>query len=116
MALIEESDEEDEDGEAIGPIEIDDIPQAFSHFTYEQSNGKNLVCDLQGVWNQDDGFVLTDPVVHDVCPSGKKHKNGATDTGLRGVEKFFGTHKCNALCKRMQLQERTAFDLIPVFK
>ena len=114
MALIEESDEEDEDEEAIGPIEVDDVPQAFSHFTYEHSKGKNLVCDLQGVWNQDDGFVLTDPVVHCVSRTGRKHKNGATDKGLQGVERFFETHKCNALCKRMGLQERTKSNLLAV--
>ena len=34
-------------------------PQAFSHWTLEHSNGKFLVCDIQGV-----GDVWTDPQIH----------------------------------------------------
>jgi hypothetical protein len=110
-AVLEEEDEEDSDDEAEN-IEVDDVPQDFSHFTYEQSGGKKLVCDLQGVWNPDDGFVLTDPVVHYVSMAGKRHKNGATDKGYEGVKRFFGTHKCGPLCRKMKLQVRTADDLI----
>jgi hypothetical protein len=40
----------------------DHAPQAFSHFTYVNSEKRKLVCDLQGVWNEVDGYVLTDPV------------------------------------------------------
>ena len=93
-------------------IEIDDVPQAFSHFTYEHSRGRKLVCDLQGVWNPDDGFVLTDPVVHYVSTQAGKHKNGATDKGLEGVKRFFGTHVCGPLCRKMGLAPRTPNDLI----
>jgi hypothetical protein len=106
---IFEDDEEDEDGDA---IDVNDVPQAFSHFSYEMSRGKQLVCDLQGVWNSSDGFVLTDPVVHYVSSSGKRHKNGATDKGQEGVKRFFRTHKCGALCKRMLLTERTEDHLL----
>ena len=97
-------------------IDVNDVPQAFSHFSYECSKGKQLVCDLQGVWNPDDGFVLTDPVVHYVSSRGKRHKNGATDKGLEGVKRFFNTHKCNALCAKMKLPARTADTLIVVAK
>jgi hypothetical protein len=113
MAVLEESDEdESEDDDEAAPIHIDDIPQAFSHFSYEFSSGRQLVCDLQGVWNSDDGFVLTDPVVHYVCTTGKRHTNGATDKGLQGVKKFFETHVCCALCKKMDLPSRTPSSLI----
>ena len=105
-ALVEEDEDEDE------AIDVNDVPQAFSHFSYESSRGKQLVCDLQGVWNTHDGFVLTDPVVHYVSSTGKRHKNGATDKGLEGVRRFFATHKCCALCKRMALPERTEDDLL----
>jgi len=104
--LLEEEEDEDE------AIDIDDVPQAFSHFSYEHSAGRQLVCDLQGVWNSEDGFVLTDPVVHYVNPSGRKHQNGATDKGLQGVRKFFQTHRCGPLCRRIGLQVRTENDLI----
>ena len=100
--IYEEDEDEDEDEEV--PITIDDVPQAFSHFSFEASGGKQLVCDLQGVWNEEDGFVLTDPVVHYVSSTGTKHKNGATDQGRNGICKFFKTHKCNALCARLGLK------------
>jgi len=56
--------------------------------------------------------VLTDPVVHYVCAEAKKHKNGATDKGLEGVRRFFGTHECGALCRKMGLASRTPDDVI----
>lgn len=115
MALLEEEDEEDEEA-SCATIDVNEVPQAFSHFSYECSKGKQLVCDLQGVWNPDDGFVLTDPVVHYVSSRGKRHKNGATDKGLEGVKRFFNTHKCNALCAKMKLPARTADTLIVVAK
>ena len=84
-----------------GPREMS---QAFSHFSFEASNGKQLVCDLQGTWNAEDGFMLTDPVVHYISHSGRKHKNGATDKGRVGVLNFFKTHKCGPLCCRLGLK------------
>ena len=95
-----------------GDSQLTDVPQAFSHFSYEHSKGKQLVCDLQGVWNEEDGFVLTDPVVHYVSENSKKHVNGATDKGLEGVRKFFRTHTCDGLCAKMQLPVRSEFSLI----
>ncbi|KAL3936397.1 MAG: hypothetical protein SGBAC_008274 [Bacillariaceae sp.] len=112
IGFLEELEESDEEDDGTGPIQVDDVPQAFSHFSYESSGGKQLVCDLQGVWNADDGFVLTDPVIHYVCSRGRKHTNGATDKGLSGVKKFFETHVCNSLCKRMGLPKRTPANLI----
>jgi hypothetical protein len=67
---------------------------------------------LQGVWNADDGFVLTDPVVHYVSSKGRAHTNGATDKGLAGVKRFFETHVCCSLCKKMGLPPRTPSNLI----
>lgn len=60
---------------------------------------------VQGVWNNDDGFVLTDPVIHYVSSRDprRKHRNGATDKGREGVTKFFNTHKCGPLCRRLGL-------------
>jgi hypothetical protein len=126
FGIIEESDEDDDDDDGdfssgrgrddcgLAMIEIDDIPQAFSHFTYEYSNRKKLVCDLQGVWNADDGFVLTDPVIHHVSPEeGRKHRNGATDKGFEGVKKFFTTHQCNALCTKLGLHSQIFPSILP---
>ena len=102
--------EEDEDDEEEEPVTTDEVPQAFSHFSYEHSCGKQLVCDLQGVWNPEDGFVLTDPVVHNISSTGHKHENGATDKGVDGVKRFFQTHKCGPLCSKMLLPVRTGSD------
>ena len=93
-AIIEEDEEEDDGGDAFGyggvgggasemTWETDDIPQCFSHFTWSVTDGKRLVCDLQGVWNRVDGFVLTDPALH--YHKGR-HKHGGTDKGQEGIE------------------------------
>jgi hypothetical protein len=55
---------------------------------------------LQGVWNALDGFTFTDPVIHHYS---NEKKNGATDKGESGMEAFFETHECSALCKRLGL-------------
>ena len=72
-------------------------------FCFSQiSDCKQLVCDWQGVWNELDGFTLTDPVIHSLNLSTSK-ENGATDKGQKGVESFFETHECSRRCKMMKL-------------
>jgi len=71
-------------------------PQAFSHYTFEASKHKILICDIQGV-----GDLYTDPQIHtqgDVL-IGK----GKGNMGARGFEKFLSTHQCNAICKFLKL-------------
>eukprot|EP00047_Mylnosiga_fluctuans_P004940 m.237432 g.237432 ORF g.237432 m.237432 type:complete len:488 (-) comp13135_c0_seq1:190-1653(-) len=79
---------------------IDELPQVFSHFTWSATDGQQLVCDLQGVWNQYDGFQLTDPVVHD-----GRHGPRRTNRGYPGIRKFFETHRCTALCHELGLKK-----------
>eukprot|EP00942_MAST-04A_sp_MAST-4A-sp1_P000797 g797.t1 len=76
----------------------DDVPQAFSHWTYAHTKGDFLVCDLQGVKGTKD-FQFTDPAIHS-----KKKKYGATDHGKKGQRRFFKTHKCNPLCLALNLE------------
>ena len=78
----------------------EDIPQAFSHFTYLASNRTYLVCDLQGVKNMQTKppvFELTDPAIHYSEITGRKDY-GRTDRGQQGIDDFFHTHKCSSLC------------------
>ncbi|KXZ55302.1 hypothetical protein GPECTOR_3g437 [Gonium pectorale] len=107
LGAIAEDDDEEGEGDSDsgepgdGPVTTEDVPQCFSHFTYKATNGRKLVCDLQGVWNAVDGFTMTDPVIHH-CSGSKK--NGATDKGMTGIRNFFATHKCGPLCRRLGLE------------
>ena len=97
-AVCEEEDES-------GTIKASDIPQCFSHFSYVYSKEKSLICDLQGTWNDRDGYYFTDPAMHHNSKhEGKKHKHGASDHGTTGIQKFFESHSCNALCRRLGLR------------
>jgi hypothetical protein len=100
-------DEEDEEGSVdscfsdtrqalMDSILDDDIPQAFSHYSYVYSKHDRLVCDIQGVLHHNPPlFELTDPAIH----SEEKGQFGKTDFGGKGMQEFFKTHECNPLCK-----------------
>jgi hypothetical protein len=73
----------------------DDVPHAFSHYTYVYSKHVRLVCDIQGVLHHNPPlFELTDPAIH----SKDKVRFGKTDFGRKGMTDFFKTHECNPLC------------------
>jgi hypothetical protein len=83
---------------------VEDIPQAFSCFSYKYSKHRYLVCDLQGVLDQTRSppcFELTDPVIHYKSKKGRKNVFGRTDRGEEGMNKFFATHKCSELCEAL---------------
>jgi hypothetical protein len=67
---------------------------AFSHWTFHQSNGAVLVCDLQGVFDGHE-YRLTDPAINSTV----KNTYGATDCGVLGQGAFFQTHQCNSICR-----------------
>ena len=109
-ALIEEDEEADSDEEEApqpgddDEICIDDIPQAFSHFTYRYTQRKVLVCDLQGVLSSnssDPCFEFTDPVIHFRSRRGRNNVFGRTDRGPKGVDDFFKSHTCSPLCRAL---------------
>ena len=112
--IIEEGDEEEDSSESEDEsnesadnagknIRPEDIPQAFSHFTYRYTKRKLLVCDLQGVLSDTIPpiFELTDPVIHFRSRYGRKNVFGRTDHGTKGMHNFFSTHKCSPLCKML---------------
>lgn len=95
------------------------FPQAFSHFSFENSKGKLMVVDLQGVFTENvDGtkvYELTDPVIHQ-RPSGRNSGSGMldfgrTDRGIKGMKAFFESHKCTDACKFLGLSEVKARDV-----
>jgi hypothetical protein len=47
--FLEEGEGEGEDTAAYIEATSSDIPQCFSHFTYAFTEGRDLVCNLQGV-------------------------------------------------------------------
>ena len=82
-----------------------DIPQAFTHWTYNYTKRNEMVCDLQGQLNLEGGyFELTDPCIH----SSYRIKNfGRTDHGQQGFQLFFNSHQCNHLCKILSIANNT---------
>ena len=86
----------------------EEVPQAFTHFSYTWSNREKMVCDLQGVLNKTTRvFEFTDPAIHYASKSGRRHVYGRTDKGKDGMREFFKTHNCNKLCEALGIsQER----------
>lgn len=73
-------------------------PQAFSHFTYEDSAHDMIVVDVQGV-ALPTGDVYTDPQIHVVGGVGF----GGGNHGQAGIDAFLETHQCNAVCAHLGL-------------
>jgi len=71
-----------------------DYMQALSHFSYDYTKGKALLCDLQG-GRYAKAFVLTDPVL--MSPA---KKYGPTDLGQQGIDNFFFHHTCGEFCQK----------------
>ncbi|CAH1796293.1 unnamed protein product [Owenia fusiformis] len=69
-------------------------PQAFTHFTFEDSGRREMVVDIQGV-----GDVYTDPQIFTMHGEG----DGRADWGPVGIAGFFLNHKCNAICRALKL-------------
>jgi hypothetical protein len=83
--------------ESLSEDHFSQVAQAFSHFTFERSQGRFLVCDLQGV-----GCVLTDPAIHTRDPERFKLTN--TNYNDEGFKLFFVSHKYNAICTKLKLK------------
>eukprot|EP00438_Fugacium_kawagutii_P028491 Skav203236 [mRNA] locus=scaffold2746:17526:17933:- [translate_table: standard] len=90
--------------------EVGQLPTAFSHWTWVESNGEHLICDLQGYRGVPGGvpttdgksnyYVFTDPAVL----SKVSGKYGPTDLGEKGQETWFSHHVCNDFCKSLGLE------------
>ena len=75
---------------------IDDIPQAFSCFSYWEFKRRFLICDLQGILNTSAEvplFERTDPVIHHCNSEGTRPKYGRSHKGISGFVSFFDTQR-----------------------
>ncbi|XP_069449590.1 alpha-protein kinase 1 isoform X1 [Ovis canadensis] len=75
---------------------------AYGHFSYEFSNHRDVVVDLQG-WVTGNGkglIYLTDPQIHSV-----DQKDVTTNFGKKGIFYFFNNQhvECNEICHRLSL-------------
>ncbi|EPQ20012.1 Alpha-protein kinase 1 [Myotis brandtii] len=75
---------------------------AYGHFSYEFSNHRDVVVDLQG-WVTGDGkglLYLTDPQIHSLG-----RREVTTNFGSRGISYFFNHQhaQCNDICRRLSL-------------
>lgn len=76
--------------------------QAFSHYSFSQSNSQLLICDIQGVANR-----FTDPQIHTL--SGKGF--GLGNLGQTGIRAFLLRHTCTDICRACGLTPVRAKDL-----
>jgi len=75
-------------------------PQAFSHFSWEYSQHRFIIVDIQGV-----GDVYTDPQMHSADDDGSGNGPwGMGNLGKEGIDKFLETHRCNAVCRALGLK------------
>jgi len=83
---------------------------AFSHWTYQRSNGLLMVTDLQGVQVAgSDGknvFMLCDPAVH--CKHVYRYSRTKTNWSTAGMDSFFETHRCNNICRSLSLTPKSS--------
>lgn len=74
--------------------------EAFTHFSYYQSGGEMIVCDIQGRYRfnsyarKKSRFELGDPAI---CSRWREY--GPTDLGEKGIDSFFSNHVCNEFCE-----------------
>lgn len=90
-------------------------PDALSHWTWVESGGDMLVCDLQGqrghpgvpgshkMRGQTDKYwyLFTDPAI---CS--RNQRFGITDLGQKGIDTWFFHHKCSDFCKMLGIAGR----------
>ena len=69
---------------------------AFTHFTFHESGGEYIICDLQGV--KSSTFFPTIYKLSDPAVCSKNQSMGSTDTGSDGINSFFKEHKCTVFC------------------
>uniref|UniRef100_A0AAY4A8B6 Alpha-type protein kinase domain-containing protein n=1 Tax=Denticeps clupeoides TaxID=299321 RepID=A0AAY4A8B6_9TELE len=91
--------------EVVSKYKASEYGIAFGHFTYEFSNFKEVVVDLQG-WITANGkglTYLTDPQIHTLC----KPYNRTSNFHQRGINLFLEEQhgpECNDICRLLGLE------------
>ena len=83
--------------------EWDEIAHAFTHWTYQATEGRLMVTDVQGVRVGKAAIKLTDPQIHCVHPELFTHETSSF--GRVGMLKFFQNHQCGDTCKALGLSD-----------
>ncbi|CAL1145541.1 unnamed protein product [Cladocopium goreaui] len=94
------------------------LPGAFSHWTWVESNGKHLICDLQGHRGLPGGtkttdgssnyYAFSDPAVL----SKVSGSYGPADLGEEGQKTWFSHHVCNDFCKSLGLEGKVSYNSV----
>lgn len=77
-----------------------DVLDAFCHFTYQNSEGKYVICNLKGV-EDEYKFKLSNPTIHSW-----EGGYGSKDKMDIGIRDFFQNHQCNAICEHFTKPEQ----------
>ncbi|KAI1701968.1 alpha-kinase family domain-containing protein [Ditylenchus destructor] len=89
-------------------FEVVELLMAFSHWSYQITDGYLMVVDLEGVLSMAESggkiLELTDPAIH--CKDLTRF--GRTNLGEEGMKIFFARHKCNKFCQGMELEKHEA--------
>lgn len=72
-----------------------ELLMAFVHFSYHKSEGKMVICDLQGAIDDNDNYFLTVPTIHSI-----EESFGPKDQGNKGIKAVFYQHQCNEFCQK----------------
>jgi len=84
---------------------IDPYPQALSHFSFVESKNAYLLTDVQGWETGRYHYILTDPALHTNDKKGVERIPGGSDLGWKGIKNFFGKHRCNEICRLLDLHK-----------
>ena len=67
--------------------------EAFIHFSYHHTGGRLVVCGLEGS-KCGSCYRLKTPIIHSLDQS-----YGDSDAGKGGIDRVFGNHVCNDMCR-----------------
>lgn len=74
-------------------FKLQDVPQAFRHFVHSETDGRDVVCRLKGVWDATEGFKMSASAFH------------TTHTGRKyAKEQLPNNHHCSPLCVHLNLK------------